>query len=105
MDNKYHNNYYHSVIKKNAKITECVNCGKDISKLLKRRICNKCIKNRIHGARGEYKCRIIVQPSNKAPTYGITIPDEIIIKYNLYDKKFKIRVSPKGKFILYSQVD
>lgn len=54
---------------------------------------------------GEYKCRVIVQPSKGSATYGITIPEEIMNKYNLYDKRFKIRISPKGKFILYSQVD
>jgi len=36
--------------------------------------------------------------------YGITIPAIYIKKYNLFGKKFKLRVSPKGKFILYTKV-
>lgn len=106
MDNKYHLDYYHGVVKKNALITECTICGKDISKLPKnRKICNKCINHRAKGMKGEYKCRIIVQPSRGNPTYGITVPEEIMNKYNLYNKKFKIKVSPKGKFVLYTRTE
>ena len=49
--------------------------------------------------------RIIKTASTgQTEVYGITIPPKYVRKYNILHKKFTIRVSPQGKFILYTKI-
>ena len=53
----------------------------------------------------EYILRIIKpKQENSTEVYGITISPRYVRKYDLLGKKFKVRVSPMGKFILYTKL-
>ncbi len=52
----------------------------------------------------EYLFRRLTVGNKTGDAYGITIPTIYVKKYNLLGKKFKLRISPKGKFILYTKV-
>jgi len=52
----------------------------------------------------EYMFRRLTKGNKTGDAYGLTIPRVYVKKYKLLGKKFQIRVSPYGKFILYSQV-
>ena len=54
--------------------------------------------------RGEYCVRVLARYKDKKipRIYGVTIPTKMVKKYKLEGKVFKLRISPKGKFILYS---
>ena len=55
-----------------------------------------------HKKRGEYCVRVL---DGKMHTkFGLTIPNKIVKKYKLEKRIFKLRISPKGKFILYSDI-
>ncbi len=58
------------------------------------------------GVNKSHKIRKLMIPRNKnrRPSYGITIPYIYIEKYNLENKKFKIEISKKGKFIIHTQI-
>ena len=52
---------------------------------------------------GEYCIRVLDGKQHRI--FGLTIPAKIVKKYNLEGSIFKIRISPKGKFILYSNLN
>jgi hypothetical protein len=49
----------------------------------------------------EYCVRVVVKKDN--PVYGLTIPTKLVEKHKLLGKVFKVRISPNGRFILYSE--
>lgn len=107
-NNKYFRDYQRKIKKFKVK-NKCKKCGADLSKInrgrkvsYRRILCNNCLKHR--GARGEYVFRVIGKYKNGREIYGVTIPKDYIKKYNLLGQKFKIRISPAGKFILYSKI-
>lgn len=53
----------------------------------------------------QYLVRLLTTKNKSGDTYGLTIPSEVVKKYNLFHKKFKLKVSPKGKYILYVKMD
>ena len=106
--NKYANKYYHN--KQKYTNNKCKKCGKNISRLNKgknksqRRVTCKDCGNR--GMRGEYIFRVIGKyKDNRKDIYGVTVPQELVEKFNLLGKKFKIRTGFGGKLILYTQIN
>jgi len=90
-----------NICKKEYRYDKRKNMGKYCSK--------KCFGDGIRGkykkSNHEYLLRIIKpKQEHSREAYGITIPPRYVEKYNLLGKKFNIKISPKGKFILYTKV-
>ena len=78
------------------------------------KICNKETSNKTYcsytckakaprSMRGEYIFRKLTSGNKTGDAYGITIPAMLVMKHNLLGKKFKIKVTDKGKFIMYTK--
>ena len=52
----------------------------------------------------EYTLRII-KPDKNSVMYGISVPRYYVEKYKLLKKKFKIKISPYGKFMIYTKLN
>jgi len=83
-------------------------------------ICKKCgeifyHKNKIkkfceihkncRNPRYEYICRYGTKNNKTGDAFCITIPAELVKKYKLLGKKFKIRILINSKFILYTKIN
>ena len=70
---------------------------------------NYKIKNKEYGRdykpSYEYICRRLVSKNRSGDAYGITIPRELVEKYNLLHKKFKIEIKEKGIFIIKTKIE
>ena len=60
---------------------------------------------RIYSPRYEYICRRLVSKNKSGDAFGITIPRELVIKYNLLRKKFKIEIKKSGIFIIKTKIE
>ena len=53
----------------------------------------------------EYICRALTVGNKTGDAFGLTLPKELIDKYNLLGKKFKVEVKEKGVFIIKTKIE
>ncbi len=61
-------------------------------------------KKKYRGPSYQYIVRMLTKNNRTGDNYGITIPTEIVKKYKLFHKKFILKISRKGKYILYIKI-
>ena len=52
----------------------------------------------------QYICRVLTTKNKSGDAFGITIPRELVEKYNLLGKKFDIEVKKKGVFVIKTNI-
>ena len=78
-------------------IKYCKKCHKILKQYNKHGYCMKHLREN-----HQYIVRVCSK-NESGTNYALTIPKEAVKKYNLYKKKFSVRISPKGWFILYTK--
>jgi len=53
----------------------------------------------------QYICRRLVLKNRSGDVYGITIPRELVDKYDLLQKKFKFEISKEGLFLIKTKIE